>query len=130
MTLRFRRRGPLPAYNAVEMDFEAVRKIACAFPGVEPGFSYGQPAFKVGGKMFACIAANRSAEPGSLVVRVGFDRRGELIAEAPDTYYLTDHYVAYTAVLVRLNRIQPDALRGLLAGAMRLVQTRPGREHG
>jgi hypothetical protein len=107
------------------MDFEAVRQIAQSFPGVEPGFSYGQPAFKIGGKMFACFPSHRSAEPGSLVVRIDFDRRAELLAEAPDFYYLTDHYVGYPAVLVRLRKIKPDALRGLLAGALQLVQTRP-----
>jgi len=49
-----------------------------------------------------------------LVVRIDFDRRDELIAEDPDTYYLKDHYINYPVVLVRLNRVDPDALRELL----------------
>jgi hypothetical protein len=104
------------------MDFEAVRKIGCALPGVEPGTSWGQPALKIGKKAFACIASHRSAEPGTLVVRTDFERRAELLAEAPEIYYLTDHYVGYPAVLVRLSKIKPDALRGLLAGAAQFVQ--------
>lgn len=32
-----------------------------------------------------------------------------------------DHYVHYRAALVRLNRIQPDALRDLLLTAWRVV---------
>ena len=103
-------------------DFETVRKIGRTFPGVEESTCYGQPALKIGGKMFACIASHRSAEPGSLAVRVDFPRREELLAEAPDIYYLTDHYVGYTSVLVRLDKIRPDALHGLLTGAMQFVQ--------
>jgi len=32
-----------------------------------------------------------SAELGSLVVRVGFDDRTELLAAEPDVYHVTDH---------------------------------------
>jgi hypothetical protein len=112
--------------------FDAVRKIARAFPGVEESPYYGQPALKVGGRMFACMASHSSAEPGSLVVRVDFTRRDELLAEAPDIFYITDHYTGYPAVLARLSRIPPEMLRGLLAGALQLVRgpsrsTRPTR---
>jgi len=64
--------------------------------------------------MFACIAVNRSAEPNSLVIRMAFDDRDGLIAAEPKTYYLTDHYVDYPCVLVRLARVRDDALRDLL----------------
>ncbi|HXK01557.1 MAG TPA: MmcQ/YjbR family DNA-binding protein [Verrucomicrobiae bacterium] len=103
-------------------DFEAVRKIGRAFPGVEESTCYGEPALKIRGKMFACVASHRSAEPGSLAVRVDLTRRAGLLAEAPDVYYVTDHYVGYPAVLVRLHKIKPDALRDLLAGALQFVQ--------
>ncbi|MDR3700852.1 MAG: MmcQ/YjbR family DNA-binding protein [Candidatus Sulfopaludibacter sp.] len=106
-----------------KVNFDIVRKIGRAFPGVEESTCFGQPALKVGGRMFTCLASHHSAEPGSLVVRVDFSRRQELLAEAPDVYYLTSHYVDYPGVLVRLERIQPDALHGLLAGALQFVQT-------
>ena len=105
-------------------DFERVRKIGRSFPGVEESTYFGQPALKIGGRMLACMASHRSAEPGSLVVLVDFARRQELLAEAPDLYYLTDHYVGYPSVLVRLARIKPEVLRGLLAGALRLAETK------
>jgi hypothetical protein len=108
-------------------DFDKVRKIGLSFPGVEESTCYGEPALKVGGKMFACMACHRSAEPGSLVVLVDFPQRQELLAEAPELYYLTDHYVGYPSVLVRLAKIRPDALRGLLAGALQFVQTKGSR---
>jgi hypothetical protein len=101
------------------VDFDTVRKIALALPGVDDSTAYGSPALKVGGKLLACIPANKSAEPGSLMVRVDFDRRAELLAESPEVYYLTDHYENYPSVLVRLSRIHPDALRDLLGMAWR-----------
>jgi hypothetical protein len=82
---------------------------------------YGSPAFKVRGELLTSIAINKSAEPNTLAVRIDFDRRAELLAEAPDVYYLTDHYVNYPVVLVRLSRIQLDALRDLLGMAWRFA---------
>jgi hypothetical protein len=38
----------------------------------------------------------------------------ELLAAATDIYYLTDQYVNYPVVLVRLSRIRPDVSRDLL----------------
>src|SRR5271157_4930475 len=102
-------------------DFDTVRKIGLALPDVEESTAYGFPALKVHGKLLACLPANRSAEPGSLVVRVDFDNRAELLAAAPDIYYLTDHYAEYNAVLVRLARVNPDVLRDLLKMAYKFV---------
>lgn len=107
--------------------FDLVRKIALRLPEVEESAAYGSPALKVRGKLLACIAIHKSAEPGSLVVRVDFDRRTELIETAPDVYYLTDHYVNYPSVLVRLSRIQPDALRDLLGMAWSFVTKESSR---
>lgn len=103
------------------INFDTVRNIGLALPGVEESTAYGQPALKVHGKLLACIPANRSAEPGSLAVRVDFNDRAELLAADPDVYYITDHYVSYTAVLVRLSRVNPDVLRDLLGMAYKFV---------
>lgn len=101
--------------------FDTVRKLGCTFPGVEESTAYGSPALKVRGKLMACIPAHRSAEPGSLVVCVGFDDRAELLVAAPDLYYLTEHYIAHESVLVRLSLITPDVLRDLLGMAYKFV---------
>jgi hypothetical protein len=105
--------------NAI--DFDIVRSIGLGFPGVAESTAYGFPALKVQGKLLACIPANRSAEPGSLAVRMDVADRAELLAEAPDVYYVTDHYLDYNAVLVRLSRVTPDMLRDLLGMAHRFV---------
>jgi hypothetical protein len=106
------------------VNFDTVRKIGLALPGVEASTAYGAPALKVRGKLLACVPTHRSAEPGSLAVRVGFDDRAELLAAAPDVYYVTDHY---NAVLVRLSRITPDVLRDLLGMAHKFVTAHEAR---
>jgi hypothetical protein len=99
-------------------DFDTVRRIGLELPGVE---DYGSSALKLRGKLLACIPVNRSAEPGSLMVRVDIRDREHLLAEAPDVYYVTDHYVGYPTVLVRLSRVTPDVLQDLLRMAHKYV---------
>jgi hypothetical protein len=55
------------------------------------------------------------------MVRVGFDDRTELLTAAPDVYYVTNHYLSYSTVLVRLSRVSPDVLRDLLGMAHTVV---------
>jgi hypothetical protein len=112
------------------ISFDTVQAMGLALPGAEEGTSYGVRSLKVRGKMFACPAIHSSAEPDTLGVRIDFPERDELMAADPETYYLTDHYVNYPMMLVRLSRVQPDALRDLLAMAWRFVSasaTRPAR---
>ncbi|MGD0302164.1 MAG: MmcQ/YjbR family DNA-binding protein [Bryobacteraceae bacterium] len=100
------------------MTFEQVRKIALALPNVEESTSYGTAAFKTNGKLLA-----RLKEDGdSLVVGTTFEEREEMLSADPDTYYITDHYLKYPWILVRLSRASPDALRDLLSRALRLTQ--------
>lgn len=96
------------------VDFDTARRLAAALEGVEQGTSWGSPALKVHGRMFACVPNHRTAEPGSLALRLDFADRDELLAADPATYYLPEHYVNYPCVLVRLARITPEALADLL----------------
>jgi CO/xanthine dehydrogenase Mo-binding subunit len=52
--------------------------------------------------------SSQAAEPNTLAVRIDFDQRAELMAAEPDVYYVTDHYLNYPTVLVRLSRIAED----------------------
>ena len=103
--------------------FRRVEAIGRTLPGVDVTTSWGQPAVKVRGKMFACIASHKSAEPGTLVVRMDIAARDALIADDPETYYLKEHYVGYPCVLVRLSHVRADALKDLVTGAHRYVST-------
>jgi len=61
----------------------------------------GSPVFKIRGQLQARVATHNSADPGSLMVRVGFDDRAELLAAAqPLPTFITGHYLNWTAVLV------------------------------
>jgi hypothetical protein len=95
--------------------FESVRRMALSLDSVEESTSYGTPAFKVRGALMARLHQQGDA----LVVRTDFEQRAELMAADPETYFITDHYLNYQWVLVRLSRVHPDALRDLLRGAWR-----------
>ena len=107
--------------------FDMVREIGLALPEVVEGTMYGSPALKVRGRLLTCLAIHKSAEPESLAVRIDFDQRVGLLADEPETYYITDHYVNYPVVLVRLSRIRIDQLRGLLGSAWRFVTAQKSR---
>jgi hypothetical protein len=105
------------------LTFKDVREIALSLENVEEGTSYGTPAFKVDGKLLA-----RLREDGeSLVVGTTFEEREEMMAAEPETYYITDHYLKYPWVLVRLSRVPSSSLRDLLNRALRLASGKPQR---
>jgi hypothetical protein len=96
--------------------FERVRTVGLALPGVEAATKYdGSPVLTAGGCFVAGLATHRSAEPETLVVRVGLEDREWLIEDAPETYYITDYYRAYPVVLVRLSPIDGGALGDVLS---------------
>jgi hypothetical protein len=108
--------------------FAAVEAIGRALPNVEVTTAWGQPALKVFGKMFACMASHKSAEPNSLVVMMAFADRDALVEDDPATYYVKPHYLDYPCVLVRLKHIHLDALRDLVIGAHRFVSAQKRRK--
>jgi hypothetical protein len=108
--------------------FDTVREIALVLPDVEDSTMHGKLALKVRGKLLACLAIHKSAEPGSLAVRIDFDQRAGLLEEAPETYYITEHYRNYPAVLVRLASIQTGQLRDLLNAAWRFVTSESAKK--
>ena len=99
------------------MTFDEVRAVGLTFPQVTGGTSYGTPALKVKGKLLVRLRDDIDA----VVLPMPFDRRDELIAEDPDTYFITDHYAPYEYVLARLARLNAAQARDLLGVAYRLV---------
>ncbi len=104
----------------MSVTFDDVRRMALALEKVEESTSYGTAAFKVRGALIARL----HQEGDALVVRADFEQRAELMAADPETYFITDHYLNYEWVLVRLARVHSDALRDLLRMAWRA----PGSE--
>ena len=101
------------------LGFADVRRIARGLDGIEEASAYGAFCLKVNRKMIACEAINKQAEPNTLMIRMPVEERDELIAEQPDVYYLKPHYEPYPCLLVRLGKVNRDALKDLLTGAWR-----------
>jgi hypothetical protein len=102
--------------------FAVVREIGAELPGVKVTRDRAGTALRMAGEIIACTAIHKSAEPGSLMIRLGSERRDALMAENPDVFYLTKHYEPYPAVLVRLSRISGVDLRPLLKEAWEFVR--------
>jgi hypothetical protein len=121
MAMRSATKGYDEPRSAPRGDFSQIEAIGRTLPDVEVTTTWGQPTLKVRGRMFVCIASHKSAEPNTLVVMMGIAERDMLVEEEPDVYYLKEHYVNYPCVLVRLSKVNPDALRDLVIGAHRFV---------
>jgi len=98
---------------------QVIRDLLADLPGVEEGYSYGTRAFKVRKKLIARIHQKEDA----LVVRTDLAEREKLMRENPVTFYITDHYLNYRWILVRLPTVKRDELRELLIKAWRRVAT-------
>jgi hypothetical protein len=90
-------------------DWETVREIAGALPGAEESTTYGQPAFKVDGKLFAWISPDRHAD-GALALRIDLDEKPLAIAAAPDVFFETAHYYGQPILLIRLEHADRTAV--------------------
>lgn len=107
-------------------DFETVCEFAGALGEIEEtGTPRAPNAIKVQGKLLAWMPVKKSVEPGTLAVRIGFDDRAELLAAAPEIFYLVDHYKDYPAILVRLGLIPADMLKDLVLMSWRFVAAKP-----
>ncbi len=105
--------------------FEIVRTVGLALPDVEAATRYdGSPRLKRSGAFMAGLAMHPSAEPGTLVVRSGYEERDLLIEDAPETYYMTDYYRPYPLVLARLSHLDRHALRDLLSVSWRMTASK------
>ena len=103
-------------------DFETVRSIGVELPNVKDASTRLGGALKLKGRLLACEAIHKSAEPNSLMVSISLKRREKLLAQNSDTYYLTDHYAPYPAILVRLSRIKQSTLKDLLTESWKFMQ--------
>jgi len=95
--------------------WETVREIALALPEAVEGSSYGTPAFHVAKKLF--VRFHQSGE--SVVIMIHINEREALMKIDPETFYITNHYLNYPAMLVRLSTVQPDDLRKLITESWR-----------
>jgi hypothetical protein len=109
-------RQPLAA--AVTKAYERYLKIALALPGAEASTSYGTPSVKIRGKL---LSRWRSEAEGALAIRCDFLDRQILLQTQPEVFFLTDHYLDYPMVLVRLEKVSRAVLVDVAERAWRLV---------
>ncbi|WBH16727.1 MmcQ/YjbR family DNA-binding protein [Sphingomonas radiodurans] len=95
-------------------DWANVVAYACALPDVEEGTTYGKPAVKLRGKM---LAATTAPDPGSFVLHVPLDQKEVLLETDPETFWETDHYRGWPAVLVRYGTPARDRIGVLIQRA-------------
>jgi len=107
----------IQAGRRAQVTFDDVRTAAHRLLGVEDGTSYGTPALKVHGKLFARLHQDGEC----FVLRTSVLDRQILMQIDPETFFITDHYRGYPWVLVRFSAIQSNMLPELLERAWRIV---------
>jgi hypothetical protein len=108
----------LQTQTAPGAEYRRVCELARKLPGVEESSSYGTPALKVKGR-FLCRL--RSEAEGALAIRCDFLERQMLLQADPGVFFVTDHYLDYPMILVRLDRVRLSALPDLIERAWRMV---------
>ena len=112
------RKVVLQARSAPNPVYRRVCAIALALPGVEESTSYGTPSLKVKGKIMSRL---RTEAEGALALRCDFLDRQILLQADPRAFFITDHYLNYPMILVRLYRVRRSALPDLIERAWRMV---------
>ena len=92
--------------------------LALELPGVEESTSYGTPAWKVKGKFMARL---RTEAEGALALRCDFLDRQILLQANPRVFFVTDHYLNYPMVLIRLRKVRRSELKDLIERAWRMI---------
>src|SRR5437868_6115821 len=109
------------------VDIPTVRRLALELPQVRDGSDERRLVFEVAGKGLAW-SYNERVHPKKprvprldrLAIRCPVETKEMLIEAAPDRFFDDDHYRGFPALLVRLDAIDEDELRGLLQAAWRM----------
>ena len=100
-----------------DQTWDTVRELTFSLPAIEESTSYGTPALKVAGKLIA-----RMHQDGeNVVVHMPKAIRQKRIKEKSNVFHITDHYLNYDYVLVRLSTVTSEDLSEVLYAAWRCV---------
>jgi hypothetical protein len=98
------------AKKQASVNWATACKIVRGLPGTEEASAHGRSGFKVG-KKFLCAF---NEEENAIGIRISMDERELLMEQAPEIYFLTDHYRPYPAVLIALAHVSEKELRAVL----------------
>ena len=93
--------------------WDSVMAFGLTLPGTEPSTSYGRPAVRVRGKAF--LYPGR--EKGSFAVSCPLEEKEFLMETDPDSFWETDHYRGWPAVLVRFGSPERERIAMLIRRA-------------
>lgn len=100
------------------MNADDFRRIALSLDGAEEGSHMGSPDFRVGGRIFATLAAQKHGY-GNLMLTP--EQQAMFVAEAPEVFLpVAGGWGRNGATHVRLAAVNADVLEGALRTAWRL----------
>lgn len=94
-------------------DWDEVVAFALVLPDTELSTSYGKPAVKVNGKAF--VYPGR--EQGSFAIASPLPEKELLMETDPDTFWETDHYRGWPAVLTRFGSADRERIETVIVRA-------------
>jgi hypothetical protein len=115
-----RRVVPSAPTGALKRRYQSLCKLASKYPGVEFSTSYGTPSIKVKGRILGRL---RTEAEGAFAIRCDFLDRQILLQAHPQAFFVTDHYLNYPMVLVRLDKVERTELADLVERAWRMLAT-------
>jgi hypothetical protein len=93
--------------------WDSVMAFGLTLPGTEPSTSYGKPAVRLRGKAFLFPGRER----GSFAVMAPVEEKELLMETDPETFWETDHYRGYPAVLVRFESTERERIENVIRRA-------------
>lgn len=94
-------------------DWDEAVAFARSLPGTELSTSYGRPAVKVNGKAF--LYSGREA--GSFAIASPLPEKELLMETDPETFWESDHYRGWPAVLVRYGSADRERIETVIQRA-------------
>jgi len=106
------------AHTGYMTNWAEVVEAVADLPEVTESTWYRTPALTVRGRGFARLC---SESEGALMVLCEMAKKKELLASGDPAYFTTESYDGYGAILVDLDRVDPEELRDLLFDAWHLA---------
>ena len=97
--------------GAIARAYQRYLKLAMKLPLAEESTSYGTPSVKIKGKI---LSRWRTEAEGAVAIRCDFLDRELLLQTQPDVFFLTDHYLGYPMVLMRVEKASVATMRDML----------------
>jgi len=96
----------------IQQTVDDIVRFTRALPDVVESTSYGKPALKRGEKLIFALR-----DPESLSMVCSFEDRAALMRDHAGTFYVTEHYLNWPSVIVRLLNADKKVLRAAVTRA-------------